>query len=252
MKQRITEPAAGLDREIRNGVKMGTFLLSCALLAGVASPAAAQCVLPRVAWASDSAVAMRYAETAEWYTANAPITVYGTGWVKYGLPRTLSTSELWLVGEHQGVPVYAEAGVQQIDILYVPVNAACEFQTYTGFQGFHVVSRDRASAPGSRPAELSISGCPEGAELFLFSAREISGDPNWRSQLVVGGAHYVGEAEYHHALVFTSTPQPYDVVLAFRGRAWRYRIDAIPGRETRVAAKPPYLRRCVVPMHPVM
>ena len=83
--------------------------------------------------------------------------------------------------------------------------------------------------------------------MFLFPAAEIAADPAWRSKLAVRGPYHLGAAYYHHVVVFSATPQPYDVVLAYRGRAWRYRIDAIPGRETRVDARPPQMADCKVP-----
>ncbi|HET7229087.1 MAG TPA: hypothetical protein VFJ16_03760 [Longimicrobium sp.] len=69
---------------------------------------------------------------------------------------------------------------------------------------------------------------------------------------MVDGPHHLGAAEYYQVIVSSATPHPYEVVLAYRGRAWRYRVDAIPGRETHVDAKPPRMRHCVVPREPRM
>jgi hypothetical protein len=233
-------------------MKTAVFLLSCALLAGAAPPAAAQCDLPDAVPARDSAGVLRYGESAAWYRNNEPIAVYGIRWVKYGLPRTLSASELRFIGEHQGVPVYAEAGARVIELVYVLLNAACQVQPYEAHSSLQVVSTDPAPPAGSWPAALTISGCPKGAELYMLPAARIAADPAWRSKLVPQGPGYIGVAWWYRVLVFTPTPQPYDVVLAWRGRTWRYRVNAVPGRETEVKARPPGRGKCEVPVYPVM
>lgn len=232
-------------------MKAAAILVSCALLAIVAPSVAAQCDGPR-ATARDSSGPTRYAADAAWFNNNEPITVYGFRGVKYGLPRKISASELWWIGEYYGVPVYAEAGVRQIEVIYALVNAGCEFQPYMGMRELHLVRADPAPPPGSQPAELSISGCPEGAHLYMLPAAHVAADTAWRSKLVPQGPGYIGKAWYYHVLVFTPTPQPYDVVLAWRGRAWRFRVDAIPGGTAEVHARPPHRRRCEVPGYPVM
>jgi len=232
--------------------KTGAILLSCALLAIVAPRVAAQCDMPRAVSARDSSEATGYAAGTAWFKNNEPITVYGLRLVKYGLPRKLHASQLWWIGEFRGVPVYVEAGARLIYVIYAPVNPGCEFQPYMGQLALPLVHTDSAPAPGSRPAELLISGCPKGAHLYILPAAQVAADTAWRSRLVPGGPGYIGIAWFYRALVFTPTPQPYEVALAWRGRRWRFRIDAVPGRTTRVDARPPDLRKCEVPDYPVM
>ncbi|HET7460879.1 MAG TPA: hypothetical protein VFJ82_06515 [Longimicrobium sp.] len=233
-------------------MRTAAFLVTCALLAGAASSSAAQCDLPRAAPAGDAAGPMRYAAGAAWFKNNEPITVYGSRFVKYGLPRKLSPSLLWWIGEYQGVPVYAETGARSFAVIYALVNAGCEFQPYESNVPLPVVRADPAPPPGSQPAELRISGCPKGAHLYILPAAQVAADTAWRSKLVPEAPGYIGMAWYYHVLVFTPTPQPYEVVLAWRGRRWRFRVDAVPGRTTAVDARPPDLRKCEVPDYPVM
>ena len=73
-----------------------------------------------------------YAANATWYINNEPITFNGRRYVKYGLPRVLSTTEVTSVGTNSGVGVFAEssANAQRPDVIYVPVRPGCEFQPY--------------------------------------------------------------------------------------------------------------------------
>jgi hypothetical protein len=71
-----------------------------------------------------------YAAGAPWYIQNDQITVQGRRFVKFGLPRILGTGDVARVGEYQGVPVFAEAGMERPDVVYVAVRPGCEFQPY--------------------------------------------------------------------------------------------------------------------------
>lgn len=228
------------------------FLFPLALLGVAARPAAAQCDRLRLVPSRDSAAASPYGESAEWYRNDEPITVYGSRYVNYGLPRTISAGDVWLIAEYEGVPVYAERGVRFTEVVYVLANGACELQPYQSNHSVYAVRADTTWLPGAPVASLMVSGCPAGAEMFIFPAQIIAEDPNWRSKLVAGSSYYMGEATYQRVKVFTATPRPYDVVLSYRGQAWRFRVDAIPGRETQVHARPPGRRRCEVPVYPVM
>ena len=43
----------------------------------------------------------------DWFRTDAPVTVEGRAYVKYGVPTTVSASDLVQVGEFDGVPIYA-------------------------------------------------------------------------------------------------------------------------------------------------
>ena len=77
-----------------------------------------------------AAAAAPYASGAAWYIQNEQITVQGRRFVKFGTPRVLGVNDVVRAGEHQGVPVFAEAGTARPDVLYVPVRPGCEFQPY--------------------------------------------------------------------------------------------------------------------------
>lgn len=71
-----------------------------------------------------------YAAGAAWYIQGDPITLDRRRYVKFGMPRVLGVNEVARMGEHQGVPVFAEAGMTRPDVVYVPVRPGCEFQPY--------------------------------------------------------------------------------------------------------------------------
>ena len=72
-----------------------------------------------------------YAAGATWFINNEPITVMGRRYVRYGLPRVLGVNEVRRMGDFQGIPVFAEAGMTGTpEVLYVPVRPGCEFQPY--------------------------------------------------------------------------------------------------------------------------
>jgi len=68
-------------------------------------------------------------ENAPWYVNNEAISVLGARRVKYGLPRVLGPGDVVPVAEFRGIHVFAEPGVAP-DVIYIPVNPACEFQAY--------------------------------------------------------------------------------------------------------------------------
>jgi hypothetical protein len=72
----------------------------------------------------------QYAGNASWYINNEPVMFQGRRFVKYGLARVLGVSEVTRVGDHMGVPVFAEMGQSRPDVIYLPVRPGCEFQPY--------------------------------------------------------------------------------------------------------------------------
>jgi hypothetical protein len=76
-------------------------------------------------------ITREYATRAEWYHQNEPIVTHPQRYVKYGIARVLGIQEIRRVGEHRGVPLFAEVGDDDLpDILYIPVRTGCVFQSY--------------------------------------------------------------------------------------------------------------------------
>lgn len=222
------------------------------LLLAAAAPAAAQCHLPMPAPAHDSAGRSRYAENARWYLDNEVITVHDRRYVKYGLPRAVEPGGLELIGDHEGVPLYVETGVAEVYVVFVLANERCEVQPYEANRALVVVRPDSTPPPpGTAPAVVGITGCPRGAGLYLFPAAELGGS-RWRAKLRRGSARYLGVARQVTALVLTDRPRPYEAVLQWQGRAWRFPLEVAPGRHAEVRARPPSLITCIVPSYPVM
>ncbi|HET7232007.1 MAG TPA: outer membrane beta-barrel protein [Longimicrobium sp.] len=76
------------------------------------------------------ASAPSYAAGAPWFIQNDQITVQNRSFVKFGLPRIVGVGDVTRVGEYRGVPVFAEAGTERPDVVYVAVRPGCEFQPY--------------------------------------------------------------------------------------------------------------------------
>ena len=92
-----------------------------------------------------------YAEGARgkpWSIANEPLQLLGTVYVKYGLPRVLSVSEVEWIANKEGVPIFSEVGSAEREVLYVLHNPfECSFQPYERKHG--------APAPTAAPAQPS-------------------------------------------------------------------------------------------------
>ena len=72
-----------------------------------------------------------YAANAKWYVNNDALTIKTKKFVKYGLPRILSTTDVIRAAEYQGVGVYVEPGIKGVpEVIYIPVRSGCEFQPY--------------------------------------------------------------------------------------------------------------------------
>ena len=71
-----------------------------------------------------------YAAGAGWYIQGEPIMLDRRRYVKFGLPRVLGVNEVARMGEYQGVPVFAEAGMTRPEVVYVAIRPGCEFQPY--------------------------------------------------------------------------------------------------------------------------
>lgn len=77
------------------------------------------------------AMAPNYAASEAFFVNNEEIRVMDRTYVKFGLPRVVSPTDVARVGEFQGVGVFAEAGATTPPVvLYLPVRPGCEFQPY--------------------------------------------------------------------------------------------------------------------------
>lgn len=73
----------------------------------------------------------RYAAGEAWFAGDSSITVEGSSYRKYGLPRIVGLNEIGPYATYRGVPVFQERGLAGTpEILYVPVYASCEVQAY--------------------------------------------------------------------------------------------------------------------------
>jgi hypothetical protein len=71
------------------------------------------------------------ARSLTWYINNESMTIDGSRYVKYGLPRVLGPGEVELVASAEGGYFYAEAGSDSREVLYLLTDlAGCEFQPY--------------------------------------------------------------------------------------------------------------------------
>lgn len=64
----------------------------------------------------------RYAQDTEWFRRDDVVRFDGRGYRRAGVARTRACDELKLVGEHQGVPLFAEVTAPQLlPVVIVPV-----------------------------------------------------------------------------------------------------------------------------------
>ena len=73
-----------------------------------------------------------YAAVQSFVLGDQPVTLDGRRYVKYSTPRTLAPDEVTRAGEFMGMPVFVQAGTPAgtAEVLYLAVDAACEFQPY--------------------------------------------------------------------------------------------------------------------------
>jgi hypothetical protein len=73
-----------------------------------------------------------YALNAAWYRDNEPIAVGAGRYVKYGLPRILTPTDVEPVADYHGVTVFAEPDMdpRRPEVIYLPVRPGCELQPY--------------------------------------------------------------------------------------------------------------------------
>lgn len=85
-----------------------------------------------------------YAAGKTWFINNDKINFKGKSYVKYGLPRVLGVREIAKAGENDGIIVFAEAGVDKLEVIYLPVRRGCEFQPYQLYCGEMTLATDAA------------------------------------------------------------------------------------------------------------
>lgn len=81
--------------------------------------------------------APNYAAGAPWFIQADTMAFRGSTWVKFGVTRVIPPPQLQRVGDNDGTPIFAEAGLTPaaapaapFDVVYVPVRPGCEFQPY--------------------------------------------------------------------------------------------------------------------------
>jgi hypothetical protein len=77
-----------------------------------------------------ASVALPYASGTVWFINHEPLETRGQRFTKYGLPRVIPAQQLRRMGEFRGVPLFAEVGMDEPDVYYVPIRPGCEFQPY--------------------------------------------------------------------------------------------------------------------------
>ena len=140
-----------------------------------------------------------YAASAPWYINNEPVLVRGQRYMKYGLPRVLSVSDVAVYDDYQGGAFFVEAGITGIpEILYAASNPECEFQPYQleVEPGFPL-----PSAPLAEQARFLLRQATTGFEA-LKGERAFSA--NWRSRFTASVAGY----EPRIPLIDESTGRP--------------------------------------------
>jgi hypothetical protein len=81
-----------------------------------------------------------YASAESWYVNSAPIVIAKRKYVKYGLPRVLSPSDVRPYVNYKGAGVFIERGDKKRDVVYVLAGVTypgekvdgygCEYQPY--------------------------------------------------------------------------------------------------------------------------
>ncbi|MFL5385016.1 MAG: hypothetical protein ACJ8GN_21050 [Longimicrobiaceae bacterium] len=114
-----------------------------------------------------------YAGSETWFINSEPIQFNGRRYAKYGLPRTLGTTDVTNVGTVNNVSVFAEpsANPQRPEVIYIPTRPGCEFQPYQiEVKGSFTPPPDVDHPPASEvPAR---SAFPRAARVERYRGRE--------------------------------------------------------------------------------
>lgn len=80
-----------------------------------------------------------YAQTAGWFIASEPIVIANGRYVwENDRPVVAPPHLLYFLETHREVPVFAEAGMREVDVIYVPTGPGCTFRPYRGMRGHPV------------------------------------------------------------------------------------------------------------------
>ncbi|HEV2735709.1 MAG TPA: hypothetical protein VGV85_12765, partial [Longimicrobiaceae bacterium] len=121
-------PAAPEMQTIRVCVVEGTALRE---VEAMYNPATGDTTVAGQAFATAYPATTGYAGGATWYINNEPITINGRRYVRFGLPRVVSPTDVTRTGEYQGVGVFTDASATGTpDVIYIPVRPGCEFQPF--------------------------------------------------------------------------------------------------------------------------
>jgi hypothetical protein len=76
-------------------------------------------------------VTAAYLTQAQWYWDDKSIIFDNIRYLKYGLPRSFSSTDVVPIGSYEGVPVFADrTAVRPVEVVYLPVTPECTFQPY--------------------------------------------------------------------------------------------------------------------------
>lgn len=77
------------------------------------------------------AVAPAYASSEAWLMNDQPISLQNREYLRFGVPRAISPTQLVRAGEYQEVPLFVETGSDEpYPVVYVPLGPGCRFQPY--------------------------------------------------------------------------------------------------------------------------
>jgi len=121
-------PAAPEMQTIRVCVVEGTALRE---VEAMYNPATGDTTVAGQAFATAYPATTGYAGGATWYINNEAITINRRRYVRFGLPRVVSPTDVTRTGEYQGVGVFTDASATGTpDVIYIPVRPGCEFQPF--------------------------------------------------------------------------------------------------------------------------
>jgi hypothetical protein len=121
-------PAAPEMQTIRVCVVEGTALRE---VEAMYNPATGDTTVAGQAFSTAYPATTGYASGATWYINNEAITINRRRYVRFGLPRVVSPTDVTRTGEYQGVGVFTDASATGTpDVIYIPVRPGCEFQPF--------------------------------------------------------------------------------------------------------------------------
>lgn len=83
-------------------------------------------------------MAPSYAGAESWFINNETVRFNNRDYVKFGVPRIITPSELSRSGDVNGIGVWTQAGETSQNVVYVPIRPGCEFQAYQAREDIRV------------------------------------------------------------------------------------------------------------------